>query len=409
MRFTALAALAFLLLALSACGEEKPAGAREWVRGFGAYEIESLAVDKDKNIYVNTFGGLAKYDPAGRRQWKKSFRNLIYSMRLSPNGDIYLFKAAIRGVEIVKYDSDGTLLWRARRPGYLRVFTVDDFGNVYVVAQRTLHKDNGKLSVNRLLKYDQKGKFLGAANISSLDARSASIREIVADRRGDVYLSYVQQGRDWFMAKYKEGIKEWEIRGGRTFLVASKDRLYSIDGDGLAAYDLSGRKEWVRSFFAGDVAWLAATDNQGNIYLVGSLEDDMDQNSLTVIKMDRQGKRLWTRKYLSEKKQIIIHEENAVAIDAQGDLNVAVKVAERPDMDIAYNKYVALKLAPSGLLKWRKSMGPYHISEGEGEPTPALIAADGDGDVIMATAFRKASAGGDALDASGSFIAKYSQ
>src|SRR2546427_3951695 len=124
-----------------------------------------LAVDQQTNVFVagtDSQGQLetVRFDQDGNRVWTATNNGSSYptGLVLDSAGNVIVSG----DYSTLKYDPDGNLLWSQPSLGYAEGLTVDRVGNVYVCGymNRTLSPRNGYEATAAVLKYDTDGNLL---------------------------------------------------------------------------------------------------------------------------------------------------------------------------------------------------------------------------------------------------------
>lgn len=308
---------------------------------------------------------LIKYDNTGTALWTKRLgasSQVVYgnAMALDSDGSAYVTGLTTGSVDgqamtgnqdliTVKYDTNGNKQW-TRMLGAAGVDTfgyaaaVDSNDNLIVAGQTWGNLDSNTLVGSTdifLTKYTKTGtkmwtKTLGAAGGGYGYASGAAIGD-----NDDIYLAgYINRGLngetllgtlDAYLAKYNSsGTLQWVRHTGQ----ASKSTMawgLSVDPDGnivtfgftegnlgntlagvqdffVQKYNPSGTRLWIRQLGntgGSALAYFNSTsiDPDGNIYVGGYIDSNLDGNTLTgtgngvIIKYDTDGTKQWTRMF----------------------------------------------------------------------------------------------------------------
>ncbi len=271
-------------------------------QGFG------IAVDASGNAYVcgGTNGGgtnynmlIAKYDTNGTIQWQRTFGNTspeeyASSIALDSSGNCYVCGyTSVSGsydIEIVKYDSSGTLQWQRRING---ASGNTEFGNGIAVDSNSVayacgwSNDSGPEAFV-IAKYNSAG---GLNWTTTLRANTGSANErafgIAVDSSSNIYVcgqSRVTNNTDAQIVKYNTSASlQWQRRlysastdVANSVAVDSSGNSYLVGYTGtdilIAKYNTSGTIQWQRTLSSSgdDVGFGVTVDSSGTVYVVGS-------------------------------------------------------------------------------------------------------------------------------------------
>jgi hypothetical protein len=218
----------------------------------------------------------------------------------------------------VKYDSSGNELWIGRYNGLGNdrdvgyAIATDDCGNVYVTGDSW---SDGTKYDYATVKYDSSGNELWVNRYNSQEDYWDYVHAIGVDGTGNVY-----------------------VTGGS----ASQLSFFTSDY-ATVKYDPSGNQVWVRRYNGPgnrlDLAQALALDGSGNVYVSGwSWEDDTDYDFVT-IKYSPSGDQLWVKGFDGPANGNDI--AYAAAVDDFGNLYVAGwSIGVGTAYDFATVKYV---------------------------------------------------------------------
>ena len=295
------------------------AGWRSFYRAPGAAAAEKLALDGDGNVYVagsvaqnsGSRINIVKYDSDGHPLQIYSYDSeadydQLADFAVTEDGKIYLLANLFTtnwSSAVVKLDTDGTPLWDKRSEGVLIALALDDMRNAIVGGAIT--PEDG-FRDNLLIKYQGDGTKLWQRQFDSANSVISVGYDVAVDKAGNVFLV------------------------GFGFTIAK----FNAEGDAL----------WEKSY-AGERAYQAIVDNEGNIYVTGQF---FEAGALTV-KLNPAGDEIWQFSYDQRGPGNAPTEPCDIALDPQGNVFVATREKQ---------KYELLKLGPDGTLLWnRKQSG----------------------------------------------------
>ena len=297
-----------------------------WQKTWGGTDGDdgnSLAVDDGGNIYVTgyteSFGAvelkgdviLLKYDSSGnllwQKRWRGSDRDCGIGVAVDGSGNVYVagstrsFGAGELDVLVLKYRSDGTLLWQKTWGGSWydsgHGVTVDGSGNICVVGYTgSFCSDPDDFYDALLLKYSPAGVLLWQKTWGGSDSESDSFDALFIDGSGNIYAA------------------------GETFTYgAGYDVLllkYSSSGD------LLWQKTWGGS--SEDYGSGVAVDGSGNICLTGDTDSFQHLYDVVFLKYSPSGNLLWEKTWGRNDSWLW---NRSVAVDESGRLYVAGSAA----------------------------------------------------------------------------------
>jgi hypothetical protein len=359
------------------CAYTIPFGTKQMgVAGTDTYG-NSVATDANGNVYVagQTLGGLdgnsmigipddaflTKYDVTGAKLGTKQAGvtgagTYGASVATDANGNVYVTGQTSGGLDgnmltgtadffLIKYDASGTRLY-TRQLGAPGAHTegqstaTDASGNVYVAGSTKGNLDGNTLTGTTdffLTKYDATGNklYTRQMGVAGVDTYGESV---ATDASGNVYVAGYTHGgldgntlggtTDFFLTKYdatgarlytKQMGGPWHDTYGNSVATDANGNVYvtgrtqdQLDGNTLtgttdfflAKYDATGNKLYIQHLGvagANTDGYSVATDASGNVYVTGDTDGGLDGNTRTgttdffLTKYDAAGAKRYTR------------------------------------------------------------------------------------------------------------------
>lgn len=411
----------------------------QWAKGAGGQSNDitnSIAVDASGNVYV--VGGfrsdnmvigsttltninsqnldmfIAKYDGIGNALWAKSARGWslddAHSVTCDASGNIYvagqfdsdsitfgsftLFNKGITNVFLVKYDTNGNVIWAKSTGGssddYGMSVCTDALGNIYVAgffysdtvlfATDTLINTEGSSDIF-ILKYDPNGnpQWAKSAAGNSYDYSYS----IATDVSGNIYLA--------------GGFFSDSVSFGSLVLTNRSQGNYAAF---IAKFNSNGIALWAKAANGNsdDNGNSVAADIAGNIYLAGQFESPFivfgsdtltgqlnSDYSMFIVKYDSLGNELWAK---GAKEEGTASSSYSVAVDFQGNAYVAGYFAADSIINFGSSTLYAtdgslfvVKYDGNGNVIWAKN------ANGKPEESATSVAIDPSGSVYIAGLF----------------------
>ncbi|MEB3826582.1 SBBP repeat-containing protein [Phormidium sp. CCY1219] len=303
-----------------------PIADRSWIRQLGTVNSDQsrgVVVDSDGNVYIagatsgsldgNTNGSginanfsdpfLTKYDVEGNKLWTRQSgstgTDYYNGIANDSSGNLYTVgyddgpgQNGSGDITLTKWDSEGNQLWSqfigTAAHDWASGITVDNAGHVYISGYSQPWSTPG-ISDALLAKYDSNGNLIWQQTLGS-DGEDMA-RSVVTDAAGNVYIAGVTTGNldgntnagstDIFLTKYDaSGAKLWT------------EQLGTPAADGYVYIPNVGG-EYRRNVQLG-------IDSEGNIYLSGTTEGDLNGNTNAgrqdafLVKYNPNGTQLWT-------------------------------------------------------------------------------------------------------------------
>ncbi|MBB6066512.1 SBBP repeat-containing protein [Methanococcus maripaludis] len=355
----------------------------------GTDQAYSIAVDKFGNSYVAGYGDdgnyswdilVLKYDTDGNLLWNNSYDyasdfDFAEDIAVDKFGNSYILGYGVKDYDsdllIIKYDTDGNLLWNnsydyALSSDYSKAIALDKLGNVYV----TGYGAGGTYWDMLILKYDTDGNLLWN-NSYDYDHDADYPEAIAVDKFGNSYVAgYGVTGYmcDILVLKYDtDGNLLWNnsydcasSNEGAFSIALDKFGNAYVTGYGDAGdyswdiltlkYDKDGNLLWNNSYdYASndDYAGYIAVDKFGNSYILGYGYGEYTSDIL-IIKYDKDGNLLWNNSY-----DYASNDDSAfsIALDKFGN----VYIAGYGDAGDYSQDMLILKYDTGGNLLWNDS------------------------------------------------------
>ncbi|HKX63563.1 MAG TPA: immunoglobulin domain-containing protein [Verrucomicrobiae bacterium] len=320
-----------------------------------------VAFDGSENIYVAVTSGyyyeaqsivVLKYSAGGERLWARAYRDLIptdnHSTTLAVDfGGRVTVAAQSGGVPVViRYDSDGTELWRHRGeiPSYqgMPAVVVDGTGNSYLGT--TIGPDESAAFMLR--KLDPLGSVVWTQTFDAgwaetftalaVDAEGylVGLGSAVIDSGFDaIVFRYSTEGARLWATNISSPLLEYQYLFPRSFAVDAAAQitvLASIENDdddprGTAVIRVTrdGEVKWVAAASELIVPKIArlAVDEAGNAYVTGWAYRPATGPDIVTLKFDASGTRLWGVPYAADESTS--ESGTAVVLDPMGDIIVS--------------------------------------------------------------------------------------
>lgn len=224
---------------------------------------------------------------------------------------------------IIKYNSSGDIVWQktisSALSDYGQGIATDSAGNVYVVGTTTSSSSSSNII---LIKLSSAGNVLWQRGLSGGGADVGY--SIAVDSANNVYLT---------------GYTTSQGSGGADIFIAK--------------YNTSGALLWQRSVGGtnNDYGYGAATDNLGNLYIVGdSSSQGIGMSDIVLIKYDSSGNSLWQRTIGG------VAAESGYSVTCDGSNNVYI-TGQTQSQGAGWNDIILLKYNSSGTMMWQRALG----------------------------------------------------
>lgn len=396
----------------------------DWVQGRGSqnYFLKStVKTDSYRNVYqagatISPSADydviLTKYDPKGQEIWTKTYDVAGYDdaaidIYIDASHNVYIagttFNPANSGYQVLvlKYSSDGTLLWNETYsyPGslYNVATSITGDGNQIFIGGITYnlqtsadylalsYSSNGSLiwdyswdnvglddGITKIYKDGNSIALAGGTKISG-DKWIYGIVNIKADYGtylGEKLSGGTGDGIDRITDIAKDAAGNIYVTGGAANLNTGYDfRTLKLD----AYLNIVWSKTYNSSGHLNDVANGLAVDNQGNVYVTGYSETANSGTDYTTLKYNASGTEQWMRTYNG--KDNLADTAKAIVLD-ENQLPVITGVSTI----IGNQDFYTIKYDAQGNEVW----GIDYNSITNGNDNPFDIAIDADGAIIVA-------------------------
>lgn len=344
-----------------------------WVHTWGGNSVEeaaALSVDSNGNVYIAgncySFGAgyydtfLLKYASNGTLLWQRTWGGndgeSTSGLALDSNGSIYIagytssFGAGDSDTFLIKYSPTGDLLWQKTWGGSdfddANALGVDSAGDIYIAGHTYSFGFGGGDAF--LLKYSASGTLLWQrtwAKSTSPDWEWANA--LALDSSGGVYV-----------AGYAEGFNCDAV-------------LLKYSSEGNLLWQKIWRKSWSGNGY--QEARAVALDNSGNVYLAGNTWPflGLGYEDTFLLKYSSDGNLLWQSNWGGSGSDWAY----ALAVDVDGNVYVA---GGTYSFGAGENDALLLKYSPDGSLLWQKTWGGSYSDAGH------ALAVDGNGLLYVA-------------------------
>jgi hypothetical protein len=345
-----------------------------------------LVYDSSNNLYIAgyTDGGnnglVSKFDVNGSLLWQRTLgttapsATLFLAIDIDNSNNVYVTGATSangtvdgRDVQIVKYDTNGTLQWQKtlgsaglNQQG-LSVVVEQSTGDFYVGGGFFPNSGFPQDTRTLIAKYDTSGTLQWQRSLTpAVPSNQANCQDIALDSAGNVYIAgSAPTGATYgqgLLAKYNSsGTLQWQVAitkatgqsGYEGITIDSSDNIFvtgiAVTGPGgtqygiVAKYNTSGALQWKKQI--GDPAFPVLSDitvdNSGNIYTTGSTY---------ILKHNTNGDLLWQRQLSATSHTVSL---SSITIDSSN--NIVAGGYIRPTSG-SNNQILMLKVPGDGTL-----------------------------------------------------------
>ncbi len=303
-----------------------------------------LALDKDNNVIVMGTAGTVKYDTNGIQQWTAPYAGR--ALAVDTNGSVLVTGFLTNDFSTVKLAPSGTNLWLRTydaigHTDISQVIAVDDAGNAYVAGMETYFYQNMFANAARMavIKYDPNGTQLWKTNnsggggflqVEGITMVGSSNIYIVADffsgGNGEYTTFKFTSNGTSIWTSYDAYFGSQQACGFRidsqTNIIISGHRLYSYC---TAKLNSNGNLVWTNFYpntpTVPNTAMGITLDSAGNSYVTGYAESTNSGYDIATLKYDPSGNQCWLQRYNGTANGD--DAGNVIAVDAKGNVYVA--------------------------------------------------------------------------------------
>lgn len=307
--------------------------------------------------------------------------------------DASQYSASYDSIVLIKYDSNGNLIWQKELGYGNRVassISIDSSNNIYY----TWYYNSSGFLLPILSKLNTDGQIQWTRRIDDTVNNTYNILfdSVVSDSSG-VYVSGYTFGSSFtneqiFIAKYNtNGVIQWQRRLGSSsanllpyhMAIDSFSNLYisSLTDNGgsthqafIAKYNSSGTIQWQRRFSFSSVDVIAqsiAVDSSGNSYSLCSRNDGLSYN-ISILKLNSAGSIVWQRLLSGDDLRlgygITLNKSNTAVYITCGSL-----AGSFPPRGISY----ICKYNTNGVIQWQRKLGTDGVGDDSREVGRAIV------------------------------------
>lgn len=396
---------------------------KEWTEITG--EVSTIkrtvsALDNNKDLIVvsnkvNTSNNsdvfISKYNDEGVLIWQKTFNgsgngdDYGVQLKVTSNNDIIIAATITEntGVSfgILKYKSNGSLIWSQTWSGNngnnLNIpadIDIDSFGNIYVAGGTS---NNNGYSDYAIVKLTPNGSIVWDYLYDYSNLHDVATDIIIDGNNVVISGTSASSITSWDFATLKlNNLNGHLINSKRTSVsgvgldnavAVSMDHNNNtyvtgyIEDNGnkniqTVKLDVNFNLVWVKNFDGGldDVAKDLGIDDFGNIYIIGTKENQYGGKDYLTIKYDANGNEIWKKEFGSEGNDYTSQSEDIV-IDNNNDVIITGYVDKSGD-----KKFATIKYSKNGELKFIEE-----FDSGEHNNEAKSIISDGDNIYVSGT------------------------
>lgn len=279
---------------------------------------------------------LVKYSSSGKELWRanyggtSNFPPSFFDMGLDNSGNIYITginDGNQKNLIILKYNPSGNLLWtklyNSSQPGHIEPYTMAvDVNNNIIITGYIQRNNNANVLI---VKYDSDGSLLWANEYDSEFQLRDNAAIVKTDAAGNIFTGGRTQKNtldfDYLLLKYNSsGVLQWKStydgpsnlydgilaiafdNAGNIFVTGGSDGVNGASDYATIKYSPDGVQQWAARYdeplqHYEDIAFDIAVDNSGNSYVTGTCPTDVNNSAIVTIKYDANGNELWKKRY----------------------------------------------------------------------------------------------------------------
>jgi hypothetical protein len=356
----------------------------EWSSRFsGSYDgidgASVVTVDDSGYIYItggsqSLMGGndfdyiTIKYTPFGDSVWVKRFNgpengfDVARDIAVDDSGNVYVTGTSVMGT--LKYDKSGNEVWFRRFGQFSAGYKIQIYQNRYIYVAGESNFDYA------LVKFDTDGNLIWSKTYNGPANNNDIIRDMVIDNKSNIVVTGGSKviGNDWDIATIKyagdtgdtlwirryEGLSSYSFNEGYGITSDDSNNIY-ITGwsDGINGtpqcitikYSSDGDLIWERRFPAGgDIGYSGydiINDPSGFLYVAARANGYED----VLIKYDYDGNLVWSAHYTAS--HFFATNQPRLVLDKSDNIYIS-----SVNSDSLFTYFVVLKYDPSGNIKW---------------------------------------------------------
>lgn len=311
-------------------------------------EVNSIAVDSDKNIYAignasfgqsSPYSVFFKYSPDGAVIWSKNFNSNPDSFSMGIKVVLDELENPVIGyvkssASITKYMQNGDSVWTTiidddTSDFQLDYLLSDSLGNFYA-ALTQIYFPGGGLPETQIviIKLNQNGNIVWTRIL-----KTESVRKMIIDSNSNLIVETLGDGITIKYTSDGDSLWTYESNGLLTDITIDSDNNILLSGYtfGIGAFDYlvtkvspDGSEIWSKTFNSSeslrDYAYSIVTDEDNNVYVTGSSHDMVTMGLCYTLKYNSFGELKWQHRFDSphgifeSPHSIFLDDSNSVII-----------------------------------------------------------------------------------------------